>query len=262
MKPINIDHISDGKLFSICTLVTDFKEYTNMINSFHAGGFTDENSDFFFADNTHGNSYDGYKGIKTFLTKTPGQFIIICHQDILLQHDGMKELLNHIQEITNIDPNWAILGNAGYRNLNQKAIRISDPYGQNVSIGPFPAKVSSLDENFLVIRKSANITLSNDLSGFHFYGLDLCLLASIIGYNSYVIDFHLYHKSGGNCNESFFQAKSQIINKYRRALKNQFVRTTCATLFLSSSRFLNFIFNRKWIFSIKKRYDYIYAKLS
>jgi len=262
MKPINVDSIPSGKLFSICTLVTDFQEYNEMVNSFQAAGFTDEFVDFYFVDNSNGNSYDGYQGLNAFLSKVTGQYIIICHQDVLLTNDGMQDLINRIQELNSIDPAWAILGNAGYRDLNRKAIRISDPYGANVSIGPFPAKVESLDENFLVIRKSANLTLSHDLNGFHFYGLDLCLIADLLGYNAYVIDFHLYHKSGGNCNESFFLAKSRIIDKYQRVLRNRFVRTTCATLFLSSSQLLNFLMNRKLVYSLKKRFDFINAKFS
>ena len=164
--------------------------------------------------------------------------------------------------MTNLDPLWAILGNAGYQDSNQKAIRISDPYGINVSKGSFPAKVKSLDENFLVIRRDANLSISNDLHGFHFYGVDLCLIADMLGYNAYVIDFHLFHKSGGTCNESFFAAKSRLITKYQRVLQTKFVRTTCTSLFLSSCKLLNAICNKKVIYSLKKRYDYLHAKLS
>lgn len=260
MIPIDIDTVPNGKRFSICSLVTNMQEYTEMVTSFHEAGFTDEIAEFFYADNTQGNRYDGFQGVKTFLSKASGEYIIICHQDILLSYDRAEDLMERIREVNTIDPSWAILGNAGYRDSNRKAIRISDPYGVNVSIGPFPAQVKSLDENFLIIRKDANLTLSNDLKGFHFYGVDLCLIADILGYNAYVIDFHLYHKSGGSCNESFFIAKSRLIDKYQRVLQTRFVRTTCTTLFLSDSRWLNTVCNLKIMVSLKKRYDYLYAK--
>jgi len=260
MTPIDIDTLPEGKRFSICSLVTDMHEYTEMVESFQAAGFTDEITEFLYADNTQGNKYDGFQGVKTFLTKATGKYIIICHQDVLLSNDRMETLLERIQEMDNIDPAWAILGNAGYRNSNQKAIRISDPYGMDISKGPFPAQVKSLDENFLIIRKDANLALSNDLHGFHFYGVDLCLIADILGYNAYVIDFHLYHKSGGNCDESFFAAKARLIDKYQRILQTRFLRTTCTPLFLSGSRWLNAVCNRKIIYSLKKRCDYLHAK--
>ena len=141
-------------------------------------------------------------------------------------------------------------------------IRISDPYGMDVAKGSFPAKVRSLDENFLIIRKESGLTLSNDLKGFHFYGTDLCMIADILGLNAYVINFHLYHKSGGNCDESFFNAKQRLIEKYRRVFQSRFIRTTCTPLFLSGFSSLNTLFNRKLMYSLKKRIDFIHAKLS
>ena len=55
----------------------------------------------------------------------------------------------------------------------------------------------SLDENFIVVRGDARIGFSNDLSGYHFYGADICLNAAVAGWNAYVIDFHLAPPVGG-----------------------------------------------------------------
>lgn len=259
---IDIDTLCGGKRFSVCSLVTDMDEYREMISSFQSAGFTDENTEFLYANNTSGNQYDGFQGVKTFLTKASGEYLIICHQDILLSYDTIETLMNRIEELNHLDPNWAIAGNAGYRGLTKKAIRISDPYGANVSIGSFPMQVQSLDENFLLIRKDANLSLSHDLTGFHFYGVDLCIIAAILGRNAYVIDFHLHHKSGGNCNESFFTAKSQLIAKYQKVLKNKAIRTTCSPLFLSSSKCLNLLCNTKIMISLQKRLETLRAKFS
>lgn len=258
---IDIDTLSDAKLFSICSLVTDKQEYAQMLASFQAAGFTEEISEFLYADNSNGNKYDGFQGVKKFLTKATGKYIIICHQDILLSYDKIDTLMKCIEELNKVDPNWGIAGNAGYNGLTQKAIRISDPYEMNASKGSFPARVQSLDENFLLIRKDANLAISNDLTGFHFYGVDLCLVADILGYNAYVIDFHLYHKSGGNCNESFFAAKSRLIEKYQEAFTTKVIRTTCTPLFLSSSKYLNFLCNKKIMISLQKRIETLRAKL-
>jgi GT2 family glycosyltransferase len=257
---INIDTLFDAKLFSICSLVTDKQEYDQMRTSFHSAGFTEENSEFLYADNSNGNTYDGYQGVKAFLTKATGTYIIICHQDVLLSYDTIDTLMQCIEELGRLDKNWAIAGNAGYNGLTQRAIRISDPYEMNASKGNFPARVQSLDENFLLIRRNANLSISNDLTGFHFYGVDLCILANILGYNAYVINFHLYHKSGGNCNESFFTAKSRLISKYQKALATKVIRTTCSPLFLSSSKCLNLLCNKKIMISLQKRVEKLRAK--
>lgn len=259
---IDIDSLPCSKQFSICSLVTNMDEYREMVSSFQTAGFNDEKAEFLYANNTQGNRYDGFSGVKHFLTHAIGQYIIICHQDILLTHDTIETLLARLEELSTLDPNWAIVGNAGYQGLTHKAVRISDPYGQNTSIGTFPSRVQTLDENFLVIRKSANLSISNDLYGFHFYGADLCLIADMLGYNAYVIDFHLYHKSGGTCNESFFAAKERLISKYQRALETKFIRTTCSPLFLSHSKLLNIFCNKKIMVSLKKRFEYLYDKLS
>jgi len=257
---IDIDTLSDARLFSICSLVTDKQEYAQMLASFQSAGFSEEISEFLYADNSDGNKYDGFKGVKKFLTKATGKYIIICHQDILLSYDKIDTLIKCIEELNRLDPNWAIAGNAGYNGLTQKAIRISDPYEMNASKGNFPVRVQSLDENFLVIRKDANLSISNDLVGFHFYGVDLCIIANILGHNAYVIDFHLYHKSGGTCNESFFTAKSRLIAKYQKSLATKTIRTTCSPLFLSSSKCLNFLCNKKIMISLQKRIETLRAK--
>ena len=80
MTPTNINTLHEGKLFSVCTLVTNKQEYAEMIDSFHKAGFTDDHSEFLYADNSEGNQYDGFKGVRAFLTKASGKYIIICHQ--------------------------------------------------------------------------------------------------------------------------------------------------------------------------------------
>lgn len=261
MNAADINTVNDQKLFSVCSLVTDFSEYQEMLDSFEAAGFNEENSEFFYADNSKGNQYDGFEGLKRFLNSASGTYIILCHQDILLKYDTMDDLLNRIDEVDRLDPDWALLGNAGYMDFNNVALRITDPHGENRDYGPYPARVKSLDENFIVVKKEANLAISHDLHGFHLYGTDMCIIADILGYNSYVINFHLYHKSGGTCSTNFYEIKQTVIDKYQRALKPKYIRTPATNLFLSSNRLLNLLLNKKIMYSVKKRYDFLYEKL-
>lgn len=257
MKNINENSITTNKLYSICTLVTNFDEYQEMIDSFKCAGFTDNETEFFYIDNSNGNSEDGYTGLNKFLNLATGKYIIICHQDVLLKFDTINILNQRIREMDNFDPHWAILGNAGFNGFTEKYYRISDPWGENTHIGELPAKVKSLDENFLLIKNEANLALSHDLKGFHMYGTDLCNIASFLGWNAYVIDFHLYHKSGGNCNESFVIAKQSFIDKYSNLIKTLYIRTTCTPMIITPNRLCNKLLNRKFFYSIRKRIENI-----
>jgi hypothetical protein len=46
----------------------------------------------------------------------------------------------------------------------------------------------------------ANLAVLSDLA---VYGLDICLIANILGDNAYVIDFNLYYEITGNTGECF-----------------------------------------------------------
>lgn len=260
MKIMEVDSLNQEKLFSICTLVTDIEEYAQMVDSFKEAGFSEENCEFIYIDNSVNNKYDAYDGLNLFLNKAQGQYIILCHQDILLRFDNFNILKQRIEEMDKIDENWGLLGNAGYMDFNKIALRITDPWGENRKLGKFPSKVKSVDENFILVKNSANLSLSSDIGGFHLYGTDLCTITNILGYNCYVIDFHLFHKSGGNANETFYANKKRFMNKYKKALRPLAVRTPVTPLFVFPSQFLNWLCNRKICYSVKKRWDYIFAK--
>ena len=252
---VEIDSIQNPLLYSICSLVTNTQEYKEMTDSFKKAGFSNKECEFLYIDNSQKNKYDGYSGLQKFLATAKGKYIILCHQDILLQFDDRKVLEEKIKQIDAIDPNWAILGNAGYKNFNDVALRITDPHDNNRNFPPFPAKVYSVDENFMLIKKEANLSVSNDISGFHLYGTDLSLIASILGYTTYVIDFHLYHKSAGTCGTNFYSVKKQMIQSYTKKLQFRALRTPCTMMFLTPFTWLNKLCNTKLCYSIKKRLD-------
>lgn len=235
---------SRGVRFSICTLVTDRGQYAEMVTSFADHGFTPDECEFLFIDNSAGNVVDAFAGCNVLLSEASGDFIILCHQDIqLLDHDR-RCLEARLAELNQIDPNWAVCGNAGGGGFGKIAVRISDPHGRDQSIGNFPTRVVALDENFLVIRRSANLALSHDLSGFHHYGADLCIIADVLGFSSWVIDFHLLHKSAGNPDAGYAELLGAVTRKWRRALRSRWVATPCASYFVSALPISNSVINR------------------
>ena len=250
--------------YSICTLVTDMQQYQAMLESYEKRGFSRERCEFLYLDNSDGNKLDGYKAVNRFLRQSRGRYVIFCHQDVLLI-DEIQRLDEAIAEMDVHDENWAVLGNAGGEFPGKMAVRITDAaYGENASIGAFPAKVSSVDENFLVVKAEANLAVSNDIEGFHLYGTDLCVIADILGFNAYVIDFHLHHVGGESMRfhvekrvdtspNNFKVMRLRYIKKYQYALRPRWIQTTCTLLQISGSPFRNSWANHKYIFSIQKK---------
>lgn len=227
LKPAN------GLRYSICTLVTRQGEYREMVDSFIKAGFVDD-CEFLMIDNSGGNKADAFVAYNHFLEEARGQYVILCHQDILLSFDRREVLDRRIVELDQVAPEWALLGNAGGVAPGVIAYRLSDPSGEYNS-KLFPAKVQTLDENFIVAKRAARLSLSRDLGGFHFYGADLCLVAGILGWSAWVVDFHLYHKSRGSFTESFYDTSRAFAVKYQRALNQREIQTTCARICVSGS---------------------------
>jgi hypothetical protein len=231
--------------YSICTLVTKKDEYNEMVDSFIKAGFEESFCEYIYIDNSQKNKYEAFQGINRFLSIAKGQYIIICHQDILINHDRIDTLERCIEEINKQDPDWAILGNAGGVDYKKNVYKVGHPSGTIHEVGSLPMRVRSLDENFLLLKNEANLALSHNLSGYHLYGTDLCLIAHVIGYHAYVIDFLITHKSHGNADQSFYELKGKFLKKYRSAFKGLFIRTTITRFFISGSGFKSFLYNTK-----------------
>lgn len=223
--------------FSICTLMTRPDQYAQMLRSYRAAGF-EEDCEFLCIDNSRGNVYDAFSGYNAFLVEAQGEYVVLTHQDVLLAFDDRAVLEERLQALTGLDSAWGACGNSGGIALGRNATRISDPHGDDVAMGPFPQRVFSLDENFIVVRRSANLCLSRDLSGYHMYGPDLCAMADVKGDSCYVIDFHLRHLSGGTLDDSFRTSADAFARKYARAFRSRWIQTTVTAVFLSATDLL------------------------
>lgn len=236
--------------FSICTLVTDKSEYAEMLSSFEKAGFSAPLCEFLYIDNSSANRYDAYAGLNLLLQRAKGEYIILCHQDVLIVKDSKNELIGLIENLNQIDARWAVCGNAGAAGPNHIVYHISYPNGRQMTKGNFPVKVLSLDENFIILKNKWRLSFSNDLSGFHLYGTDICLNAKINGLSAYVIPFNLVHKSRGNLSTDFFSVRAAFIKKYNPFFR-EWVQTTVTVFYLSNSPFRFFIGNKLVLFFIR-----------
>jgi len=219
-----------GIAYTIATLVTDRAQHEEMRASFEAGGFTPDDCEYTVIDNTQPPQTCAFRGLNRALAAARGRHVILCHQDVRLLDDDRDRLDEKLTQLQSADPDWALAGNAGAIAPGRLALRISDPHGSNRSVGDLPARVMSLDENFIVVRREARIGFSRDLDGFHFYGADICLNADIMGWSAYVIDFHIEHLSPGNKSADFQASQTAFRNKWAHALRPRWIQTTCALI--------------------------------
>ena len=231
---------SSAYAFSVCTLMTRPDQYERMVRSYRDAGFGAD-CEFLCIDNSRGNMYDAYGGYNAFLVEAQGEYVILTHQDVELRFDDRAVLEERLRQLHALDPSWGACGNSGGVAPGRNAIRISDPHHSDVRMGPFPQRVFSLDENFMVARRDANLRMSRDLTGYHMYGPDLCALAEVGGNHCYVIDFHLLHLSGGTLDADFQASADAFSRKYARALRSRWLQTSVTCVFLSGSRLLRFI---------------------
>ena len=223
--------------FSVCTLMTRPDQYAAMLRSYRAAGFGAD-CEFLCIDNSNGNVYDAFSGYNAFLVEAQGEYIILTHQDVELCFDDRAVLEERLDRLNALDAMWGACGNAGGVAVGEVAVRISDPHGDDRVSGDLPQRVFSLDENFIVARRDANLCLSRDLSGYHMYGPDLCVMADVKGDHCYVIDFHLRHLSGGTLDGSFQAGADAFGRKYARAFRSRWIQTTVTAVFLSGTELL------------------------
>ena len=240
--------------YSICTLVSKPAEYREMVDSFLLAGFNTNFCEYLCIDNSKNNTYEAFKGINRFLRTAKGKYIIICHQDILLHDHQIDELELRMKEMDTVDSQWAILSNAGGINFKYLAANLTQKNGNQLLEKVLPLKAHSIDENFMLIKKEANIALSHDLNGFHMYGTDICLIAEILGFNSYIIKFNLTHKSDGSPDKSFDEARIDLMRKYRRAFRGRFMSTTITRFYLSGNWFGYHLINLRPILFLMRQY--------
>jgi len=226
------------KKFHICTIANDLNQYEEMKASFIQAGFDQDHCRYSLFDNSITNIYEPYSTFNQVLNDTTESYIIFCHQDVLLdQGEGFEQLVKAINEVEKLDPDWAILGNAGCDRHFNEIFHLTAPTIVPNQRYQYPAKVHSFDENFLVVKTSATVRCSTDLEGFHLYASDLCLNVIRQGYSCYVISFHLTHLSGGNKNQVYWNLRAKFQKKWSQNFLFCYMRSPSSGRVMCLSRY-------------------------
>jgi hypothetical protein len=245
--------------YTFCTLVTDHQLYSGFVDSAKTAGFS-EDCEFLTVDNTGATQTDAYSGLNSMIEQSRGKILILCHQDILFDFDDRKALEDRLRELEQQDPHWGVCGVAGRpENGRTQVTRITVKFGDDQRVGEFPSQVVCLDECILITKRSSGVRLSRDVSGFHLYGTDICLIAGLLGYKAFVINFHLRHLGAANMGSSYDDAYNDFKRKWSFALRDRYIRTTALPIFLTGRREpLNVRDLRGWIARQAQKYHWRY----
>lgn len=226
--------------FSICSLVRHQDRYDRLRASFARLGFTADTTKFLAADNRAANQFDGFTWHKRLLAEARGHYVVFCHDDIELMDQGHDALLGVLGTLDQLDPTWLLAGSIGgvwRSNSATTAITgvFNDHAGQTHRKLKLPRRVETLDEFFIVMRRTRPVISSYDLKGFHFYGPDLCLQAELLGGSAYAIDFLLRHYGKGERGPSFRAARREFVAKYSAYFPGRTLHSTTGKATLETS---------------------------
>jgi hypothetical protein len=236
---------TDGRpsSFDIHTFVTDEEQYEALKASFEDAGFRPPLARYVeLRDRRSPGGSDPYELISRIGAERDRSWAILTHQDVRAdQGVGVEDLVSALEHLDDLDPRWVVAGNAGGAPDLQLIRRLRDPYGGGTG-HDLPARVVSLDENFLVFNRRHRPRCSPGLEGFHFYGTDACLNARRDGGTSYVIDFPVTHLSPGSLGPAYDEAKARFLAVWQRRMLFTYLCAPTEILFISRSAFLRRIF--------------------
>ncbi len=237
------------KSVHICTIYNRADQYHDMLKSLKAAGFTEDRCRYSGFDNSNHNSFDPYATISRVMASTEEPYIFFCHQDILLnQGHGYDILMARLHQLDELDPNWAVAGNAGISAKYKPVIRITDTGHSPNWKGSWPQLVIALDENLLILRKGMGVHCTASLWGFHFYGPDVCLNALVRGMSCYAIDFHVTHLSKGSFSTEFWEAKQRFEDHWSPQFLFSYYKTvTGKVICLSRYNLLRILGSFRWV---------------
>lgn len=238
------------KRIRVMTFVTDDAQYEVLRSSLVSSGFAP--ADLHAVDNTNHNRSDPYRGVNAVLASMPEDYLLLVHQDVVLDRGaGHAELIVRLEELDRAHPRWSVAGTAGLSVYGQQVLSVRDPWAAPEWPGPWPVRAQTLDEHFLVIRRETRARFCESLTGWHWYGTDLVLSGRRAGEEAWVVDFPITHLSSGTpdgCYEQIAQAMvTQHSPYYRFGLVTA---STGVTLVLSRSPALRRFGSRARVLSV------------
>jgi|SRR5579863_2316303 len=170
------------------------------------------------------------KSYNDAIDKSQNDLMVFVHQDIILPEGWISDLecaLNHLEKD---DPEWGVIGSYG-ETLHDNGRGYIYSSGLGVMGKPFerPARIQTLDEIVLIMRKSSGLRFDDRLPHFHMYGVDICMAAEEAGRKNYAISAFCIHNTQPSLilGEDFYQCYWHVRRKWAKYLP---IRSTCVRI--------------------------------
>ncbi len=157
------------------------------------------------------NQYSASTALNLGIEVAKSDYLIIAHQDIRLLYDWFDKLYDVLD---NLPDDFAVLGSAGIAlqytiddigkwggSLGTKTVAVGSVWDADEKLTEVPywdgtkelTKIHCADECLLVLNKKTGLQFDLAFTGFHFYGVDLCLQARAAGYGVYGVHLPIIH---------------------------------------------------------------------
>lgn len=153
------------------------------------------------------NRYSASNALNIGIDAARSDYLIFAHQDVVLLEDWFERLDSVIASVEK----WGVIGCAGIDrkfttydigkwggSLKEK-VAIGTVYDSEESVKPYwdgkkeTVPVHCVDECLFIVNAKTGLRFDTVYTGFHFYGVDLCLQARSAGYNVYGADLPIVH---------------------------------------------------------------------
>lgn len=133
------------------------------------------------------------------IAETNAEIMLFAHQDLFLPDGWMKKFQAALGHLSQIDPNWGVLGLFG---TDRKGCGHGHVYSTGIRAVVGSAfngtrEVDALDEVLLVLRRSSGLRFDERMAGFHLYGGDICAQAQERGMKCHAMSAFAIHNSNG-----------------------------------------------------------------
>ncbi len=134
--------------------------------------------------------------LNTGLDQAIHEVIAFVHEDVYLELEWQAKVNAVLNALETSDPQWGVLGAAGLDRTGRLVGNFFDPHGSinSFSGNDLYARVQTLDEQLMIVRKSSGLRFDASIPGIHGLGSDLLFNASDKGLNCYVVNAPTRHK--------------------------------------------------------------------
>ena len=179
------------------------------------------------------NEYFAGQALNIGMRQAIGKTSVLLHQDIVMFQNWVSSYVEMIAQINKRDTNWGVIGTAG---INEAGLTLGHVYSlhgdvqwsSNVNV--YIAKIQTLDEHLMAVRNNSGLYFDEQIKGFHFYGVDLCLTALDNKMQVYGVNLPLVHNGRGGSlksgKEEYLKLADYLIDKWKT--KFSVIRTSTA----------------------------------